>query len=260
MIIANMATFPPRAAGLKRVVERILPQVDQLNVVFNEYSQIPKEYENVPGLCSIIPHEDTKDVGKFYPDISESEYLLFIDDDVDYPEDYVAETIKRFDSLPKGKFLGGYHTSIYQKPKINFTPSGIKRYIRCFLFPHEIAAFRKVVSFFEDLDAPVVVDQVATNSAIMRGQDMPSYSFMRDSQKFVDVRLAMWCFEQGIETVALPRKSGWLATEPDDHSIFLNFTQKHYSHVAREIRNFAFKKPHVGNIVHNVESDAQKEI
>lgn len=250
-----MATFPPRAGSLKEVVERILPQVDQLNVVFNEYLRVPEKYKDVQGLCSIIPHEDTRDVGKFYPEISESGYILFVDDDVDYPEDYVTETIRRFEALPEVRFLGGYHTSIYQKPKVYLTLNQIGRYIHFLLLPHKIAAFRKVVSFLHDLDAPIFVDQVATNSAIMRGRDMPPYTYMRDSQNFVDVRLALWCFGQGIETVALPRKAGWLVTEPDDHSIFLNFTRKNHSRVAKEIWKFAFKKTHVGKSIHKDQSD-----
>lgn len=247
MITANMATFPPRSESLRNVIARILPQVDQLNIVFNEYDEIPKEYQNIPGLTPIIPHEDTKDVGKFYPDVSESGYLLFIDDDVDYPEDYVAETIEVFDALPEGKFLGGYHTSIYRKPKPGFTIHQMRRYARFFLFPRKISGFREVIGFQHEIKDPVFVDQAGTGAVILRGEDIPPYTYMRDSQKFVDVRLAKWCFEQGIKAVALPRKAGWLATEPDDHSIYLNFTQKHPRHVAEEIRSFAFQREYIGH-------------
>jgi len=246
MITANMATFPPRSEGLRDVVARILPQVDQLNIVFNEYDKIPEEYQNTRGLTPIIPHEDTKDVGKFYPDVSKSDYVLFVDDDVDYPDDYVSETVEKFECLPAGRFLGGYHTSIYRKPELGASLYKTRRYALFFLSPNRIAEFRKVYTFRHDLDVSIFVDQVATNSAIIRGEDMPPYTYMRDSQKFVDVRLALWCFEQGIETIALPRKCGWLSTEPDDNSIYLNFTQKHHRYVARDIWKFAFKKPHVG--------------
>lgn len=249
MITANMATFPPRSDSLRYVVARILPQVDQLNIVFNEYGKVPEEYQNTPSLTPIIPHENTKDVGKFYPDISESDYVLFIDDDIDYPADYVAEIIKEFEALPEGNFLGGYHTSIYRKPKLGFKIHKLRRCAHFFLFPHKIAAFREIHNLVHELKAPIFVDQVGTGAAIMRRKDMPPYTYMRDSQEFVDVRLAKWCFEQGIEPVALPRKAGWLTTEPDDHSIFYTFTLQHPSHVAKEIRCFAFRRNNVGQIV-----------
>src|SRR6056297_575058 len=252
MITANMATFPPRSEGLRDVVARILPQVDQLNIVFNEYDKIPEEYQNTRGLTPIIPHEDTKDVGKFYPDVSKSDYVLFVDDDVDYPDDYVSETVEKFECLPAGRFLGGYHTSIYRKPELGASLYKARRYTLFFLSPKRIAEFRKVYTFRHDLDVPIFVDQVATNSAIIRGRDMPPYIYMRDSQKFVDVRLARWCFEKGIIPIALPRKANWLKTEPDEYSIFRTFTQKHPSHVAEEIRQFAFKHDYVGQSLLNI--------
>lgn len=242
IIVANMATFPPRAENLPQVVDRILPQVDRLNIVFNEYDSVPDQCRNRPGLCPIIPEEDTKDVGKFYPDVSDADYVFLIDDDVDYPKDYVTGMVGRFDALPEGRFLGGLHTSIYRKPKPGLTMQKMRRYMRYHLFPREIAAFRYILNFGHELEKPIFVDQVGTGSAILRGRDMPPYAYMRGSQKFVDVRLARWCFEQGITPISLPRKSGWLATEPDEHSIFLNFTQQHPWHVAREIREYAFKR------------------
>ena len=249
MVVANMATFPPRAEKLPQVVDRILPQVDRLNIVFNEYDAIPPQYRNRPGLTPILPSEDTKDVGKFYPDVSDADYVFLVDDDVKYPHDYISAMVCKFEALPTGRFLAGLHTSIYRKPRVGLTVGKMRRYAAFFLVPRRIAAFREVTSFNQDLGAPMLVDQVATNAAILRGRDMPSYAYMRDSHKFVDVRLARWCFEQGIKSVALPRKSGWLETEADEHSIFWNFTQKHPAHVADEIRTYAFKRKFVGQSV-----------
>ena len=142
-----MATFPPRSGNLPQVVDRILPQVDRLNVVFNEYHSVPHKYRNRPGLCPIIPEEDTKDVGKFYPDVSDAEYVFLIDDDVEYPKDYITEMVDKFDDLPEGRFLGGLHTSIYRKPKPGLTIQKMRRYARYHLFPRKIAAFRNITSF-----------------------------------------------------------------------------------------------------------------
>ena len=71
MIIANLATYPPRRENLLPVVQAIAPQVDQLNVVLNQYDAELPELVDIPNVKQIIPHEDTKDVGKFYPDVSD---------------------------------------------------------------------------------------------------------------------------------------------------------------------------------------------
>ncbi|MDA1155039.1 MAG: hypothetical protein O2873_09865 [Proteobacteria bacterium] len=96
---------------------------------------------------------------------------------------------------------------------------------------------------------------MATNAAIMRGKDVPPYDYMKTSQKFVDVRLAKWCFERGIPRICLPRSNGWLGSSSEvlgiayDETIHKGFTRTHPTHVADEIYEFAFKTPNIGKLV-----------
>ncbi|MBY5973857.1 glycosyltransferase [Ferrimonas balearica] len=242
MIVANLATYPPRRKNLKPVVEALLPQVDQMNLVLNEYEGALPEFEGITKLNQIVPQSDTKDVGKFYPDVSGADYVLFVDDDLIYPSDYVARTVERFEALGAGSYLGGYHASLYYKPRFTFDPSGLNRYLKS-LNPRRVADFREAYQFNEALEQPTVVDQIATNAAIIRGVDMPPLSFMADSQKFVDVRLARWCFERGIVPVALPKDKDWLGEVTFDETIYHGFTRKNPRHVADEILSYAFKIP-----------------
>ena len=92
-------------------------------------------------------------------------------------------------------------------------------------------------------------DQIATNSAILRPQDMPPLDYMRGSQKFVDVRLAKWSFEQGIAHVALPREKWWITQIDVDESIYESFTQTFPPHVDDEILSYALKRPNIGKPV-----------
>ena len=41
MITANLATYPPRRETLEAVAGYISPQVDQMNIVLNQYDEIP---------------------------------------------------------------------------------------------------------------------------------------------------------------------------------------------------------------------------
>jgi hypothetical protein len=254
MIVANLATYPPRAEFLTRVIASIAPQVDRLNVVLNEYDAVPASLAGIPNVHAILPDEDTKDVGKFYPDISGAEHVLLIDDDVVYPEDYVARTLASFRSLAAPRAVGGYHCSVYTRPSLSLSPSGLRRFLRFHLRPSRIAGYRRILHFGLDIPEPLLVDQVATNAAILRAEDMPPWDYMRTSQKFVDVRLARWCFEQGIVPVLLPHEPDWLLPSAAvgvafEETIIGDFTSRHPPHVAREIWRYAFKRPQVGRPV-----------
>ena len=251
MIVANLATYPPRAAFLPTVLARIAPQVDVLNLVLNEYSQVPGWIAQHDSVVPVIPDHDTKDAGKFFPDISGAEHVFFIDDDILYPEDFVARSLERMAALGEGRFLGGYHCSIYRPPPLALSVRSLKSRLRYMVSPNRIAGFRTFYHFGVAHDRPIYVDQVATNAALMRARDVPPYSYMRSSRKFVDVRLARWCFEQGIARVSLPRAAGWLqlsnaAGVVFEETIAESFTNRHHDHVAREIRSYAFRDPRVG--------------
>jgi hypothetical protein len=254
MIVANLATYPPRAEFLPRVVASIAPQVDRLNVVLNEYDTVPTSLAGIANVHAILPDEDTKDAGKFYPDISGADHVLLIDDDIVYPDDYVVRILAAFRSLAVPRALGGYHCSVYVRPALSLTPSGLRQFLRFHLRPSRIAGYRRILHFGLDVPEPLLVDQVATNAAILRADDMPPWDYMRTSRKFVDVRLARWCFEQGIVPVLLPHAADWLlpsyAVGVDfEETIVGDFTSRHPPHVAREIWRYAFKRPKVGSPV-----------
>ncbi len=246
MIVANLATYPPRKSNLTSVIHALLPQVDKLNVVLNQYEVLPKELENIENLNLIIPKEDTKDAGKFYPDVSDAEWVLFVDDDVVYPPNYASLTVERARKLNSRRILGGYHTSIYRRPYFRLELEEFRRWSIYLARWWKVSNLRETKSFQHKVEEVFLVDQVATNSAIIHGSLVPPYSFMRTSQKFVDVRLARWCFEKGILSVALPKEANWLSTGDDEESIFRTFTSKHHRHVAKEIHSFAFKRDYIG--------------
>jgi hypothetical protein len=242
MIVANMATYPPRRDGLLRVAAAVAPQVDRLNVVLNEYSGPVEELASYPNVHQIVPKTDTKDTGKFLPDVSTAEYVFLIDDDLIFPPDFVATSLERFRALGRGRFVAGYHTSLYYRPKLSLRTQAFRRWIQGF-DPRMIAEFRQTQKMREDIAQPIVVDQVATNAAVIRAEDMPPFDYMRTSQRFVDVRLASWCFEHSILPIALPRTANWIGTVRYDETIYRGFTKTNPLSVAREIRAYAFNVP-----------------
>lgn len=218
------------------VVRALAFQLDRLNVVLNEYTEIPRELAPFQNVVPVIPEENTVDVGKFYVQPDPDDYVLYVDDDIYPREDFISRTVDRFMALGPGRWLGGYHGSLYVKPSLS-QPLRLMAYS-----PRKIAKFRQVWSCGDALQSAIIVDQIATNSAIIRGSDAPSYAYMRDSRRFVDVRLARWCFEQGITPVCIEREKGWLRIgRYGPASIHNTFTSRHHQHVANEIWTYAFK-------------------
>lgn len=240
MVVANMATYPPRREGAIRAVRQIAPQVDRLNVVLNEYDAPMAELSNLRNVEQILPDFDTKDTGKFYPDVSGADYVLLVDDDIDYPADFTRRTLELFAPFGGGH-MGGYHGSLYLG-RWDYVRQ--RKFRRALTYDRRrIAEHRRVYRFFSELDRALVVDQIASNVAIMHAGDLPPFEVMRDSQKFVDVRLACWCFERSIVPIALPKPTNWLGKIAYEETIYRGFTQRNPPQVTEEILSFAFKVP-----------------
>lgn len=240
MIQANLATYPPRREAMLAVVESIAPQVDRLNVVLNQYDSELPELTKLENVRQVVPDRDTKDTGKFYPDVSEAEIVLTLDDDISYPAGYVAQTVAMMRTLGPGH-VGTYHGSLYYRPTFGLSWKRLTEWIS--YSDRKLAAFRVVHTFYHGVEQAIVVDQPATGVAAMFTCDFPPFDFMKDSQKFVDVRLSRWAFERGLKPVLLPRPAGWLSPVRFEETIYESFTKSHPQNVNAEIAVFARKVP-----------------
>ncbi len=237
MIAVNLATYPPRRENLRKVVASLSRQVDLINVVLNEYTAPLPELADFSNVRQIIPTVDTKDTGKFYPDLDGVEIVLLADDDIVYPKDYVALSVKRFRAI-QPRAIAGYHGSTYFKPRFSLAP---RRFQIWACHPKKIGRCRSVLDFTKALEQFIIVDELGTGTTIMRAADMPPFGYVADAQKMVDVRLARWCFEHGISPVALPRPENWLAMVHFRNSIYKSFTRKDLPKRAEEILTYAFR-------------------
>ena len=242
MIFGNIATYPPRVANLPRVLATIAPQVDRLTIVMNQFEDVPSGLKIPKNTEIILPDKDYKDVGKFLPDTSGSDYVFLFDDDIVYPDDYTSRSLKLISKIAPEDSAWGYHASWYEKPNFDWSFPSLKARWRLFRHVGHINSFRKVHFFGHALQQPTIVDQLGTGTAIIRTESMPSMEYMDGSQCFVDVRFARWCFESRIRQIALPRIEGWLRELDHDEAIYKSFTSSTPKHVSREIRKFAFRR------------------
>ena len=94
-VFIGVASIPSRIDSLRRVVESLLPQCGQLGVYLNGYSSVPSFLDNPKIVVQRSQVTgDLRDNGKFYF-LTESKLKFYatVDDDILYPNDYVARLL-----------------------------------------------------------------------------------------------------------------------------------------------------------------------
>ena len=235
MIRAHMATYPRRRETLAQSVASIASQVDRVFLVLNQFSEIPPEIAAIGNVEPIIPDEDLKDLGKFLPVPKADDLVFLTDDDLLYPPDYVRSTLAAAERIGLGDAVFGYHGSIYSDVDVRG------------------AMGRRIFGFRQTVLATTCVDQLGTGAVLALGKNIAPFSFMRGSQKFVDVRYAKWLQARGVDCWCLAHRKGHIGEikMPDGpaETIHANFTRRSPAHVVAEIREFAGKSAKVGTLI-----------
>lgn len=245
MIVANMATYPPRRESMIRAARAIAPQVDRLTIVLNQYEAVPAELSELSNIVPVLPEQDRKDLAKFAPATEGAETVVLVDDDLVYPADYVAETQTRIAALPDRDVIAGYHGTIYLKPGPSLDPKWLLRWLRW--KPGHAGRYKAMHNYWEAMARPRIVTQVGTGTAFLPGHLMPTFDDMAGSEFRVDIRLARLAQERGIPVVCLPRAAGWLGQVDFDETIYDSFTRTLPPDVAEEILQFAFDTKQAGD-------------
>jgi hypothetical protein len=203
-ITVFMATYPARRGNLPRIVAAILPQCDILNIYLNEYDSVPNclRHDRIVPVLGKTARGNLRDNGKFYDTETFGEgYRLFIDDDIDYPPDYVESIlfgIARFGF----RAIVGYHGTIYRAP--------LESYVRD----------RTVLPFYAGGHG-AFVDQLGTGAL---GYHSTTFSIGLDAfetEGIADLWFAKRAAERGVPLVALERPADWLVSMPAaDDSLF----------------------------------------
>ena len=237
MIVAQMASYPPRAASMLRAVAALAPQVDRLTLVLNEYAAPPPELAGFANVVPVLPERNLMDLGKFLPDPGGAEWVFLVDDDMIYPADYVAASLARMDALAGDRVVGGYHATIYRRPGPSFRPATTWRWLSGGFDPRRD---RELIGFWKEAARARKVSQIGTGTAVVPARLMPPFAFMEGSERAVDIRFARWCHGEGITLAALPRPTRWLGETAHEESIYAAFTRSMPERKRAEIAAFAF--------------------
>ena len=116
-VFVGLASIPSREHSLKQVVESLLPQVVGLGVYLNGWEKVPSFLKN-PKIQVVRSqdHGDVRDNGKFFfIDKTAATYYATVDDDIDYPKDYISTLVSHQQALG-GTYAVGVHAAVYPTP------------------------------------------------------------------------------------------------------------------------------------------------
>lgn len=118
MIRAYTATIPQRVKTLKISIESILPQVDFIQVVLNNFKTVPAFLKH-PRITCVFGDNSLED-GSRFKNIAQDGYVMVFDDDIQYPPDYLQTMIGHCETLdaivtPMGKVLKPRPVNHYYK-------------------------------------------------------------------------------------------------------------------------------------------------
>lgn len=234
MIVANLATFPPRANNLDLVIRSILPQVDLLNVVLNEYGSVPHSLRH-ERINAYVPDENLLDLGKFHPRLPPgARHVFTIDDDILYPPDYVRMSLSM---MTADRMIHGYHGRLMHKSAPTTDPWWLLRrldalrkgYDDYYNWPAYRTAFNDAARVRRD------VNVLGSGVSFCAASDFPDYAFMKGAAGFADLRLANWAAEHGIGMCTLPKSKGWLKELDSPASLYQNVTRSMPAEMRAEI-------------------------
>jgi hypothetical protein len=109
-VVVNIASYPRRVDGLRDTLYALAPQVNEIRVFFNDYTEFPEFFHDLTNRY----HKkvrfrfawskndsvgDRKAAGKFFFRPAENTYQFYVDDDLEYPSDYVQRTITYLNQL-----------------------------------------------------------------------------------------------------------------------------------------------------------------
>lgn len=137
-VFVSLATYPPRYNLALRAIQHIRPQCDFLQVYVNDVHRgarttpewINRVGKDVRVVLGSRARGTISDVGKFYDARywTRNSYHLTIDDDIEYPSDYVDGIVRAIDAYDR-EYVVGYHGCKIDRGATSFFSGGQKEKI-----------------------------------------------------------------------------------------------------------------------------------
>lgn len=189
---AGMATMPGREATLKIAVDSILPQVDGLHVYCNEFEEAPECLRDRDKLTFTIGGENLGARGKFFKAKQHNGFFFSVDDDYEYPPDYVSRMIEIIERRGRNIHAGAMGFQVYP-PIVNWPDDNTNLHERQVVFEQRIDGVDTASGAFH---------------TSMLGDDDP-LNFI-EANNNCDQYFAGWCVKNKIERWVIAREPNWI--------------------------------------------------
>ncbi len=217
-VIINVCSIPEREQSLERVLRGISKQCDEINVYLDRYTSIPAFLNKLGVPVKIYRSQDLpglRDNGKFLrlSEICENRieaYYFTIDDDIDYPADYVNTMLKNLNAYNNSLIVGVHGVTLKDNPKGYFSQR------------------RMVHSFTRSLEKNRLVNILGTGTCAFHTSIIKYFNISEFTDSgMVDLFFAKLCITRQIPMICIARHDSWLrefnqSTSPTLFSEFKN--------------------------------------
>lgn len=197
-IVGSMASFPGREAQLEIAVRSVYDQVDELHVYLNVYRAAPQFLMRPKIKIYLQPVGDLKDVGKIFGTMGVDGYVVLLDDDIEYPSDYVNRMVRKIEDHGR-KAVIGVHGITYSRSR----PSII----------HD----RKLCDFRQACNGGPV-DALGTGTLAYHSDTISFCIEDFPVLGFADVWVARKCWASGVDMISIARPKSWLKALETEYS------------------------------------------
>lgn len=217
-VYINICSIPEREDKLRRVIHVLYNQCDFIHVYLDGYKKVPKFLLDNKKI-NVVSCQDKKlsirDNGKFIlleQLVRENRdgYYITVDDDINYPVDYVNSMIKKLNYYDDVVVLGVHGVLL---------PKNLDRY-----FSNK----RKVFSFYRRLEKDKLVNLLGTGTTVFRVSCFKGFTLSNLTYAgMVDIFLAIECKKRNIPQIAVSRHENWLSEmEKDTKTLFSEFRDR----------------------------------
>ena len=193
----NIATMPSRVNQLKRTIESLEPQFDEIRVYLNEFTEVPdflKKHTTAIG-------DNLTDNGKFYfLQFAKDEYYFSADDDIIYPKTYANDMVEK---IKEHKTIVSHHGRILLQKDVSYY-SG-HQFFHC----------------VNDQEEERLIDVPGTGvSAFDTRYFCPDQIYKSPNKCMSDVIFGLEAKKKGKRITVLPHSNGYIIGQLVDESIY----------------------------------------
>lgn len=209
----GIASMPSRIPTLEKVIQDVLPQVDEIHIFLNNYTTVPAFlYKDKIHIYRSQEHGDQRDNGKFFGlnYVDNDSYYFTLDDDIRYPQGYFNLLAQKLSDNSNNVAVGVHGVIYAPMPKSFFERL-------TFNFERELA-----------WDTPVSVLGTGT-TGFYTGKIKPPFSHFT-ATGMADLYFGSYLKQQKIPAVCIRRPQNWLKEyERDDRSDTIYHETKSFS-------------------------------